>query len=117
MLPLPPVPPAGGGHSPPLALMHNHFLDKLMEHGRCQFEEISIAFYKLDKLVCFQPVGVPALYLSLPFGYGRFKPGLFLVIHIVNIKTIRGVRAITNLEGYEGRNLSISKGGDQRSCF
>ncbi|WP_302619986.1 hypothetical protein, partial [uncultured Oscillibacter sp.] len=44
------------------------------------FGEVGIAFHKLDKLVCFQPVGVPALNLPLPFSYGRFQPGLFLVI-------------------------------------
>lgn len=62
--------------------MYNHFLDKLVEHGRCEFRKIRIAFHKLDKLVCFQPVGVPAFYLPLPFRYGRFQPGLFLVILI-----------------------------------
>lgn len=47
--------------------MHNHFLGKLIEHGRCKLEKIGIAFHKLDKLVCFQPVGVPVLNLPLPF--------------------------------------------------
>ena len=65
---------------PPLALMHNHFFDKLVEHGRCQFGEVGIAFHKLDKLVCFQLISVPAFNLPLPFRYGRFQPGLFLVI-------------------------------------
>ena len=60
--------------------MDNHFLDKLVEHGRCEFRKIRIAFHKLDKLVCFQLVCVPAFNLPLPFGYGRFQPGLFLVI-------------------------------------
>lgn len=65
---------------PPLALIHNHFLDKLIEHGRCKLGEIRVAFHKLDKLVCFQLVGVPVFNLPLPFRYGRFQPGLFLVI-------------------------------------
>ena len=50
---------------PPLALMHNHFLDKLVEHGSCEFGEVGIALHKLDKLVCFQLVSVPALFRRL----------------------------------------------------
>ena len=33
---------AGYAHAPPLALMHNHFLDKFVEHGVCrkEFDEL-----------------------------------------------------------------------------
>lgn len=33
---------AGYAHAPPLALMHNHFLDKFFEHGVCrkEFDEL-----------------------------------------------------------------------------
>lgn len=33
---------AGYAHAPPLALMHNHFLDKFVEHGACrkEFDEL-----------------------------------------------------------------------------
>ena len=62
--------------------MDDYFLDKLVKHGRCKLGEIGIAFHKLDKRVCFQLVGVPVLNLPLPFRYGRFQPGLFLVILI-----------------------------------
>ncbi len=63
--------------------MHNHFLDKLVEHGRCKLGEISVAFHKLDKLVCFQLVGVPVLNLPLPFVYGRFPDALCKLLFIV----------------------------------
>ena len=63
-----------------LALMDNDFFDKLVEHGRCQFGKISVAVHKLDKFICFQPVGVPALYCFLPLGDSGFQPGLFLVV-------------------------------------
>ncbi len=36
--------------------MHDYFLDKLIERGRCEFGKIRVAFHKLDKLVCFQLV-------------------------------------------------------------
>lgn len=77
-LPLPPVPHAGGGHS--LTLMHNHFFDKLVEHGSCQFREISIAFHKLDKLVCFLKVTKYPLNMRLPgsilLHHAQDKPAL-----------------------------------------
>ena len=63
-----------------LALMDNDFFDKLVEHGRCQFGKISVAAHKLDKLICFQPVGVPALDCFLPLCDSGFQPGLFLVV-------------------------------------
>lgn len=33
---------AGYAHAPPLALMHNHFLNKFVEHGVCrkEFDEL-----------------------------------------------------------------------------
>ena len=36
--------------------MHNHFLNKLIEHGRCKLGEVGIAFHKLDKLAEYKPL-------------------------------------------------------------
>lgn len=60
--------------------MDNDFFDKLVKHGRCQFGKISVAAHKLDKLICFQPVGVPALDCFLPLCDSGFQLGLFLVV-------------------------------------
>ena len=58
-------------HTAPFQAPLNGLL--LSPHGGCEFGEICITFHKLNKLACFQLVGVPALYLPLPFRYGCFQ--------------------------------------------
>ena len=42
---------------------YQHFHYKLVEHGRWQLGKIDVAAHKVDKLIRFQPVGVPVIKL------------------------------------------------------